>query len=49
MPKNTITNDTEVYRLQLIDLLENFETFLKNNDLRNQVLNLIPSYRLYCY
>ena len=43
MTKHTKPGDAEKYRLQLIELLENFEEHLKGSELRTQVLGLIPA------
>jgi len=44
--KHAKPGNAEKYRLQLIELLENFEEHLKNSELRTQVLELIPATEL---
>ena len=46
MAKHAKPGNAEKYRLQLIELLENFEVHLKNSELRAQVLELVPATKL---
>lgn len=46
MAKHSKPGNAEKYRLQLIELLENFEKHLKNSELRTQVLELVPATEL---
>jgi hypothetical protein len=43
MSKRPKPGDPEQYRVQLIELLENFEEHLKHSELREQVLQLVPA------
>lgn len=43
MAKHPRPGNPEKYRLQLIELLENFEEHLKSSELREQVLQLVPA------
>ena len=46
MVKHAKPGNVEKYRLQLVELLENFEEHLKSSELRTQVLELIPATKL---
>lgn len=46
MAKHAKPGDPEKYRRKLVELLEHFETYLKNSELRTQVLKLIPAVAL---
>ena len=46
MAKHAKPGNAEKYRLQLVELLENFEEHLKSSELRTQVLELIPAAEL---
>ncbi|QCU89510.1 HNH endonuclease [Thiomicrorhabdus sediminis] len=46
MARRSQQSNPEQLRIQLITLLENFESELKNEDLRSQVIELVPAYRL---
>ncbi len=46
MAKHATSGTAEEYRLQLIELLENFEEHLKSSELRIQVLELVPATKL---
>ena len=46
MAKRTKPGNPEKYRVQLVELLENFEEHLRHSDLRTQVLELVPATKL---
>ena len=46
MAKRTKPGSPEEYRLQLVELLENFQEYLRSSELRDQVLQLVPATKL---
>lgn len=46
MARRSQQKDPNVLQQELVSLIQNFETYLKNNELREQVLALIPAHRL---
>jgi hypothetical protein len=47
MPRRSESDNPEIFRSKLVELLTNFEDQLKNDDLRFKVLALVPCQRLF--
>lgn len=47
MPRRSESNNPEIFRSKLVELLTNFEDQLKSDDLRFKVLALVPCQRLF--